>query len=252
MTLERFRVEVSIVFEKPRKLLKLYHVSERNEDEQWTDPLKQKIDNKEKFDEVIAEALSLADEATDPTIYAHFDNSSPTSSPGHGVAAASAKSPSSSGSRRSSTDQKNFRDLLLERDGEMCRICGTTDGYFEAAHIIASSTKIVATELFNRFRICSKFDNRNGLILCLTCHRRYDQYEVGIQPTGEIIYSTGLKNLPPSNIFTGLMNQRNDDQPTGEILNYKFEHFINKQSEPSKGNRISKVFSRLSLTFNKN
>ena len=244
MTLEAFRINVSIEFGKAQKILKLYHVPERNE-AQWTDPMKRKV-AKENFDNVIAEALSLADEATYPIIYAHFDNSSPTSSPGHLLAAetTSIKSAGSSGSR-SRTDQQNFRSVLLERDGNMCRICCATQA-IEAAHIIEWSAKLNTVTLYKDYHISGKFDYRNGLMLCSECHDQYDSYEIGILPTGDVIPKTGTKNEETRNIFT-TARQDNFDQPTELVLGYKYKKFVAKHISTPKRKGIFKKLTSLSL-----
>ncbi|KAJ3232738.1 hypothetical protein HDU78_006878 [Chytriomyces hyalinus] len=74
--------------------------------------------------------------------------------------------------------QGNFRSALLKRD-KACLFCWDTEG-LDAAHLIAQKngvpmTHVIEDILVQRAGLDSIYRVQNGVLLCPSCHRRFDQ-----------------------------------------------------------------------------
>jgi hypothetical protein len=104
-----------------------------------------------------------------PTFFVHDEDTSPTSSPGHGRLAAASPAPStlsgSSGSR-SRQHQNVMRQRVLQRDGNRCVVCGCDNvAYLECAHIVddAVNKRKDLDAILEAAGLKSTFDVINGL-----------------------------------------------------------------------------------------
>lgn len=87
-----------------------------------------------------------------------------------------AESDDSSTSRGSK--QTEFTTSLMQRDDGMCVVCDNTENII-GSHIIDVRYGLTAADL-SELRISGSYDIQNGLLLCGTCHRAYDNQEFGI------------------------------------------------------------------------
>lgn len=69
--------------------------------------------------------------------------------------------------KRSGTSQQRFRKLVLQRDGKVCRQCGSSDN-LHAHHVLPFKD---APAL--------RWDIDNGITLCFQCHSNLHQLKIG-------------------------------------------------------------------------
>jgi len=151
-----------------------------------------KINNQESYDNFLENIEGL----NDIVIFIHNNNNkgSPTVLPKESkVITPSITSKSSVGSgRRDSASQKQFRDLLLDRDGHKCVLCSYTKNV-EAAHILPISADATNLEKYN----LSTFDDvQNGIILCKTCHSYFDALFWCVNKQGKVEVANALLQYP--------------------------------------------------------
>lgn len=66
---------------------------------------------------------------------------------------------------RKSSDYRNWRVAVFERDNYTCQICKKIGGYLHADHILPFAA-----------HVDKRFDIVNGRTLCMKCHRETDTY----------------------------------------------------------------------------
>jgi len=83
---------------------------------------------------------------------------------------------------RNSERYTNWRNAVYARDNYTCRECGCR-GQMEAHHLISFSTILRENKIktMRQAQQCKKlWDVRNGLTLCLACHKETDTYLCGV------------------------------------------------------------------------
>ena len=108
-------------------------------------------------------------------------------------------------SSRSSAQQSNFRDALFFRDGSdaVCALCGS-DSDLQAAHILPRACHDVFTTeegLFDAMiaaGLVSRFDVRNGFLLCDQCHDFFDAYLWSVDSERNVVVSAALMAFAPA------------------------------------------------------
>lgn len=66
---------------------------------------------------------------------------------------------------RKSSDYRNWRNLIFQRDNYTCQLCGIRGNYIHVDHILPFST--------NEDK---RLDLQNGRTLCVDCHKKTDTY----------------------------------------------------------------------------
>jgi hypothetical protein len=102
--------------------------------------------------------------------------------------------PPTHSSRRSSVQQRSFRDAVLRRDGGSCVVCGLTDvagtkSLLEAAHVIAARAP---KSVIDSALLLNVYDTNNGITLCGDCHHWYDRYLWCVQADGTVAVADAL------------------------------------------------------------
>lgn len=124
---------------------------------------------------------------------------------------------------RRAQEVKVMREKLASRDPVICRVCRRTDSV-ECAHVIDVQYKVSLGDLVTKFSLNDCYDFANGLFLCSSCNKSYDNFIIGILPTGDVTRpGSGIKY---ENIFDGLPQI---DSRTVKCLEYKFGMFVKAQ-----------------------
>lgn len=108
-------------------------------------------------------------------------------------------------SSRSSAPQTDFRDALFLRDGSdaACALCGS-DSDLQAARILPRKCHDVFTTeegLFDAMiaaGLVSRFDVRNGFLLCDQCHDFFDAYLWSVDSERNVVVSAALMAFAPA------------------------------------------------------
>jgi len=152
------------------------------------------ISNKEQLESILEEIDSADDEESTQVLYVFtptLNNSSPQNTPIKQSLEEEEKSSESTGElsegkkkERDRAKQSKFREDLLYRDGEHCRLCSLAP--VEAAHIIDVEAKLTKDEL-RRYGLYDIYYVSNGVILCRLCHWNYDHFVIGINEDGYLV-----------------------------------------------------------------
>lgn len=218
------------------------------------------LDTDDKLRAAIDEIKGLPRKVRNNCLYASSSENSPTSSPekpkgelsrdvnnNGNVNALSSQSDGEAGgplvnTNRSSTSkssgsaQEEFREVILARDGKCCLVCGNcNDKSLEAAHVIDlfpknKSLDVTLEQLQKIYHLSSKYDWKNGLLLCRNCHKQYDDFDMGIDGEGDVHMEEEDDVEEKKNIFKGIDSEcRQNDYPSKLTLEWKFKQFEQKQ-----------------------
>ena len=137
-------------------------------------------------------------------LYIYSSEGSPTNSP---TVQNITKDEAASGSKsnRSASNQQNFRGALIQRDGEICNLCDSTENV-EACHIIPQKSDI---KIIKEAGLYTSYDIYNGIMLCKTCHSKFDKGFWYINSDGYAIISNALlKSKKSKKHFRPLNNKK--------------------------------------------
>jgi len=114
--------------------------------------------------------------------------------------------PPTHSSKRSSAQQRSFRDAVLRRDGNACVLCGLADAkgsmsVLEAAHVIAARSP---QEVLDGASLLNVFDTNNGVTLCGDCHTWFDKHMWCVRADNTVVVADALRMREGCGRWAGL------------------------------------------------
>lgn len=243
-----FTNSIQSAFEIPRSI-KLYKMSPHASVEERI-----LISNKEQLESILEEIDSADDEESAQILYVFtptLNNSSPQNTPMKQSLEEEEKSSESTSKlsegkkkERDRAKQSKFREDLLYRDGEHCRLCSQAP--VEAAHIVDVEAKLTKDEL-RRYGLYDIYYVSNGVILCRLCHWNYDHFVIGINEDGYLVTKQKgkWKTSNTVSIFRTPEEKGLHSSPLKEALRWKYDKFISKRDNKTVIEQMSLTFERL-------
>ncbi|KAB2877469.1 HNH endonuclease [bacterium] len=241
-SLQNFLAELSIKFDTP--ISRLYNLPSCA---LWE--AKRQVISDEQLLDVVNELKQLPIVEAADRLFVSSDTNSPTGSPkrvqtfqavNNGSALPSQSDGMTGNSRASSRAlQHTLRECLLERDGGRCLVCGCDEKrILQAAHVIGASEQIPLKQLANEFGLANKYELRVGLLLCSSCHIKFDNNLLGIDGDGNVYEKMGGEVKMVKCIFDGIDEDRRlHHYPSRNILEWKYKKFTDSVQPISRRKR---------------